>query len=259
MLNNTAEHCLYFIALDRIAHKLIIETRAGAARVYQCYVESAADETGDSLGFTVREWLTGKPDDPDCPLASGVLAARNRWGGPEAISRRALAELLDLLSSLESQSEQVGSAMMAKLCEDYDRFRITELQFEVDRLSAKEKRQFIGNLFACPMPDGGVFMWSKDILSRPGCVSVILGQEIGQPTVVSSSSSYEGDAFSIEIPADLADPFIQCYKTLVGFLPQAEVFVSLVHFAYCSAPTCLDPLPGQNANGWGIVAMTIPH
>eukprot|EP00928_Gymnodinium_smaydae_P020045 TRINITY_DN17735_c0_g1_i2.p1 TRINITY_DN17735_c0_g1~~TRINITY_DN17735_c0_g1_i2.p1 ORF type:complete len:252 (-),score=35.02 TRINITY_DN17735_c0_g1_i2:167-922(-) len=237
MLNTTAKHTVYFLALDQIGHHLIIETRAAHARVYQCYVEQVPDENGDCFGFSAREWLTGLPDDPEAPLAEGILAARERWGGKSPITRNRLQELLDLLFRIKDLSNEVAAAMFEHVPESV---RDIEASYQERKAYSKQR----GGL---ELPEGGLALWSKSIVDKQAdCVKMIRPSAPGEPTVVSSNDRFVGTAFELSIPAGCADAFVDAYAELIGQPPQAPVFMMVLHHF-------------NSAQGWGVRAATIPH
>jgi len=255
ILNNTAAHTLYFISLDRIAHNVILETRAGMARLHQCYVQTGADENGDSFGFTTREWTTGRPDDDESPLNEEVLAARERWGaGAEPMDRARLIEFLDHLEGLEDMCEKVAKEMSMEMPKAV---RELEAQFRQERQAAKSGEQVTP-------PKGGIFEWTRVLLDtqKRCCLKLRLGAEPGHCTVLESSDCHaeQFEPFRFDMPGPLVSPFMQAYKELIGFMPQPDVFITVLHHVYCTkADDDLEPLTGMTAKGWALRALTIPH
>lgn len=240
--DHTAVHCIYFFALEQIGHHIVIETRAGSARVYQCYVELIPDENGDSFGYSAREWVRGLPDDPDDPLAEGVLAARNSWAGESPIDRQALLSLLDLIYRLKDLASNVAATMFEQLP---DKFKEIDAKLQADRTSTQwEEKSF-------EFLHGGLIAWSRNIINEPGCVTKIGLSEVGMPTVIRSSLQYKGTPFEFTLLGDVVDPFVNAYVELIGYEPQAPVFMMLLHHSYSNDK--------DSAHGWGIRAANIPH
>merc|ERR1712228_1076939 len=139
----------------------------------------------------------------------------DQWGGTAPIKRETLDLLLDVLFELEGYTESIALEALSQIPE---KLRGTE----------EEKNQ-----------------WTQGILDNPGHVSVCLGQAAGEPTVVSSTESCRDHPFEFSISSELADPFVKLYRKLIGFDPEAYVFMTLLHLASCTDSNALSVFSGH--------------
>jgi len=237
ILHQTAVHTLYFLSLDRIGHHLIVETRAASARIFQCYVQSMPNEDGDYFGFSAREWVTGNPDDPSDPLLPEVLCIRNKWGGADPLNFAVLTSFLDLLVRIEEHVHRIGCTMLSQVPERLRLTRASSREAEIERCD--NDTISVGDAFDS---------WIKDIVSDPQSLSLVAAQGDSGPTQICSSGYHSGEPFSFSIPFEVASPFIESYKSLIGYAPEAVVFM-----------TILRTVNSKASEVWSVRALTIPH
>jgi hypothetical protein len=243
ILDNTLGHYIYVLGLDQIGHHLVLETRAGQARLYQSHVKTMVTHLGQQvgrIGFTGREWLTGKPDSGSTKLPKLLLEARRRWRVPGVLSRADLVTLLDDIFRLQSLARDMAFVMIQQLPqalrESHEKWWAS--------VSARS-----ANII------GGVVEWAQEIHDDdPANVSSAI--EAGEIHVF-NSSIYNGEPLRFRIPARLGMEFVRLYEQLVGITPIGAVFLKILMFVAWDQMSNADER--ISAAGWSIVACRIPH
>lgn len=246
-LNNTAGHHVYILCLDQIGHHVVLETRAGMARLFQSFVKTRAMERPDPIGFSAREWVKGVPDPGELPLCAGMLEARTRWNVPHNLDRRALSELLNLIFRMQDYARQIADKMMMQLPPNVQK------QQDIHQAKIHEARARGESEHSA----GGAMAFAKELNDNPLYVSSIDSQ--GAQLIV-GSPLWHGEPFCFEVPAELAVPLGRAYMELSGHSLQGAAWMKLLLFKDWQTQASLHDLTGQpQAIGWSFVAATIPH
>ena len=243
ILDNTLGHYIYVLGLDQIGHHLVLETRAGQARLYQSHVKTMVTSLGQPvgrIGFTGREWLTGRPDSGSTKLPKLLLAARRRWRVPGVLSRADLVILLDDIFRLQSLARDMAFVMIQQLPQT---------------LWESHKKWWASVSANSTNSIGGVVEWAQGIHDDdPANVSSAI--QAGEIHVF-NSSSYDGEPFRFRIPCRLGMEFVRLYEQLVGITPIGAVFLKILMFVAWDEMSKADER--ISAVGWSIVACQIPH
>lgn len=248
ILHEILPHCFHFFALDQIGHHLVIEKRAGRARVFQSYVKHTVQESGLKVGYSAREWVTGRPDKGTGGKKSQVnqrmLEARNRWGGDEPLDYQKLEMLMELIVQLQSCAGEIAEVMYQQL---------PEKLLEEDsswRARMREQRE-AGALKEEPL--GGIAKWSAAMLKQPGEMTIFSPPD--GPHIICMA----GGDFAFEIPCLLADTFSDLYQNLTGEKPFAPVYLKILHYRDWPRSFTMHQTGQPSAVGWSVCTATISH
>jgi len=252
ILHEILPHCFHFFALDQIGHHLVIEKRAGRARVFQSYVKHTIQESGLKVGYSAREWVTGRPDKgtggKKAQVNPRMLEARNRWGGDEPLDYQKLEMLMELLLQLQSCAGEIAELMYQQLPEKLReedsawRARVREQCKEQSRAGALKEQS-----------RGLIAKWSAAMLERPGEMTILSPPD--GPRMICMA----GSDFAFEIPCLLADRFSDLYQNLTGETPSAPVYLKILHFRDWPQSFTLHQTGQPSAIGWAVCTASVPH
>jgi hypothetical protein len=96
-------HAVYVVNLNAAQYSFAFETRAGAARVFQSFIEQAPGE-----GFSAREWLAPAPAARWRPAVRAAHAAR---GGGRELGEAELRAMLELIRDFFEAGEAAAAAL----------------------------------------------------------------------------------------------------------------------------------------------------
>jgi len=246
-LNNTAGHHLYFLGLDQIGHHIILETRAGMARMFQSFMKSSTVETSEVMGFSGREWITGEPDSGVTPLLATVLRARKRWNVPNNLHRSEIEQLLDLIFQLQETAAAIADEMVLQLPASIRTQQVAyEAKTHTARSEGKEKHQIEGFL-----------SWAKHLNDNPSHVSSF---KVDDATHVVGSDFYQGEPFHFKLPKAQTNSMECAFKDLTGHSTLGVYWIKALLFKDWKTQFATHKLTKTpEAIGWTVMMTTIPH
>jgi hypothetical protein len=231
--NNCNAHCVYMLELDQVAHHFVLETHHGKARLFQSSIKTRITSIlgAKHVGYSAGEWASAEPVDSWDPV---LKVAHRRWGGGRQLEHKSLQSLLDLLLSLQKASSDVAEILFSQ-CPKW--LQDAELKGDYDASGHTP-----------------VMKWSRELMENASWTSV---SSLPDGRVVVSSNPHSAIEFSMVIPADLAIVYQQLYSALTG---QAPMYAPCLHYRGCETRRGVDPESGiQNAVGWAVKCVTIPH
>ena len=203
-------HTINLCELNATCYQFVFETRAGATRVWQSFIDQSPGE-----GFSAREFAAAQPQPHWSPAVRAAHAAR---GGGRELGESELDALLKLLADLQAAAVAVGNAGFRAL--------------PADVISAEEA--YFARIRA--NPPRGPF-----VVEAP---SMLLLEPIMRAPNFPSNLSYYGNSFDgvfiftnenhvgthlqIRIEEDAAQPFMTLFRELTGHEPGASTYLNLI-------------------------------
>lgn len=249
ILNDAVPHCFHFLALDQIGHHLVIEKRAGRVHVFQSYIIDTIQESGRKVGYSAREWVTGRPEKPKGSVVSkGMLKARQRWGGKAPLSYTRLEMLMQLILQLQRCAGEIAEVM-------YHQLPAELLEQDMAwRARVAKQREAGGTEGLKEQANGPVAQWAAAFVEQPDQMTIC---PYPDGRIMICMVGYD---FMFEIPCLMAEQFCDLFLNLTGEEPLAPVYLMILHFRDWSRTFHLDKMTGKpSAVGWAVCSVTCPH
>lgn len=248
ILNEMIPHCFHFFALDQIGHHFVIEKRAGRARVFQSYIRDFVQESGRKIGYSAREWVTGRPEKrKGGTLNKGMLEARKRWGGEAPLDYTQLEMLIELILQLQSCAGEIAELMYHQLP-----IELVEQEKEF-RAQVRKQREADCTEGLKETSNTPIALWASALANKPDQMTMY--SPPNSPIIISMKDC----DFVFEIPSALAGKFCDLYQNLTGEQPSTSVYLKILHFREWSTTFRLHETGQPSAVGWAVCHATIPH
>lgn len=264
ILNNTAVHAVYYLALDAISHHLIIETNAGLARIHQAFIragvgviDASGIETPQKVlqGYTARKWETPPEHDGSRPRTPFEKAHR-RWGMGLDRSRADLEVFLDKVFVLQELSNALAVEMEAQLP--------PEIVAEENEMAAADAAWVAAGGEPRVRETNPRQVWFDMLKKHPHWATMTLLGDKGA-AIQSHPHNFPPDAgwgpFTFRVSNPVFDDFCRVHAEITGCSPSASTFVSILGFGskWATMGTVHAKTGKFEAVGWAFICSTIPH
>lgn len=201
-------HALYVVDLNGCEYQLLLETRAGAARVWQCFIDQGPGE-----GFTAADWAAAEPQPHWAPSIRKAHAAR---GGSRELGELELEALLLLLLDLHRAALVLGKVLFDSLPAK----AIADEAAYVARLKAGSPGPVVN--------DGPLERLIIPIISSPAYPSNISFVVNLSRLDVFTNYTCNGPPLRVSAPMSVAGPFMERFMELTGHCPSPSVFLKIL-------------------------------